>query len=143
MSETRKLGRLADVVTRRVGDLTAAECPSRSVLDHVTSRWGVLVLVILLERTHRFSELRKRVGGVSEKMLSQTLHALEEDGFVLREAYAVVPPRVDYSLTPLGHGVAVHLEQLTDWIEENVTRVMSARAKHAKKRAAKASSLVI
>jgi DNA-binding HxlR family transcriptional regulator len=102
-------------------------------LDHVTSRWGVLVLVMLLEKTHRFSELRRRVGGVSEKMLSQTLHQLEEDGFVLREAYAVVPPRVEYSLTPLGHEVALHLEVLTDWIEENVARVMTARGKHAAK----------
>src|ERR1700710_1171466 len=131
MSGARKQGRLAEAVTRRKGDLSAAECPSRNVLDHVTSRWGVLVLVMLLEKTHRFSELRKRVGGVSEKMLSQTLHLLEEDGFVLREAFAVVPPRVEYSLTPLGHEVAEHLEVLTDWIEDNVTRVMAARAKHA------------
>ncbi len=133
MSVSRKPGRLAAAVSTRKGDLSAAECPSRNVLDHVTSRWGVLVLVMLLEKTHRFSELRRRVGGVSEKMLSQTLHQLEEDGFVLREAYAVVPPRVEYSLTPLGHEVALHLEVLTDWIEENVARVMTARGKHAAK----------
>jgi DNA-binding HxlR family transcriptional regulator len=133
MSGARKPGRLATVVATLKGDVSAAECPSRNVLDHVTSRWGVLVLVMLLEKTHRFSELRKRVGGVSEKMLSQTLHLLEEDGFVLREAFAVVPPRVEYSLTPLGREVAEHLEVLTDWIEDNVTRVMAARAKHATK----------
>ncbi len=84
------------------GDLYAPACPSRGVLDHVTSRWGVLVLVALLEGTHRFSELRRKVAGVSEKMLAQTLQALEEDGFVLREVYPVIPPRVDYSLTPMG-----------------------------------------
>jgi DNA-binding HxlR family transcriptional regulator len=133
MSAPRKPGRLAEAITTRKGDLSVAECPSRNVLDHVTSRWGVLVLVLLLEKTHRFSELRKRVGGVSEKMLSQTLHQLEEDGFVLREAFAVVPPRVEYSLTPLGREVAVHLEALTDWIEDNLARVMTARAKHATK----------
>jgi DNA-binding HxlR family transcriptional regulator len=97
------------------------------VLDHVTSRWGVLVLVALQERTLRFSELRRRVAGVSEKMLSQTLQALEGDGFVLREVYAVVPPRVDYTLTPMGSEVAAHVEALTDWIEENMDRISRAR----------------
>ncbi len=112
------------------GDLYAPACPSRGVLDHVTSRWGVLVLVALLEGTHRFSELRRKVAGVSEKMLAQTLHALEEDGFVLREVYPVIPPRVDYSLTPMGEEVAGHIEALTDWIEENLPRIFAARAQH-------------
>ncbi|WNG51641.1 helix-turn-helix transcriptional regulator [Archangium minus] len=115
------------------GDLYAAACPSRGVLEHVTSRWGVLVLVALLEGTHRFSELRRKVAGVSEKMLAQTLHALEEDGFVLREVYPVIPPRVDYSLTPMGEEVARHIEVLTDWIEENMPRIFAARAQHVLK----------
>jgi DNA-binding HxlR family transcriptional regulator len=85
----------------RRGQLFAADCPSRGVLDHVTSRWGVLALVALRDGTLRFSELRRRIGGVSEKMLAQTLQALEEDGFVLRTAHPEVPPRVDYRLTPL------------------------------------------
>jgi DNA-binding HxlR family transcriptional regulator len=109
------------------GDVFAALCPSRGVLEHVTSRWGVLVLVGLQEGTLRFSELRRRVAGVSEKMLSQTLQALEDDGFVLRKVYAVVPPRVDYSLTPMGCEVAAHIEALTDWIEENIDRIAQAR----------------
>lgn len=75
-------------------------CPSRLVLEHVTSRWGVLVLAALLERSYRFSELRREIGGVSEKMLAQTLQTLERDGFVHRDAKPVIPPRVDYSLTP-------------------------------------------
>src|SRR4051812_23096496 len=91
------------------GNLYAPACPSRVVLEHVTSRWGVLVLVALLEQTHRFSELRRKVAGVSEKMLAQTLQALETDGFVLREVFPVIPPRVDYSLTPLGREVAGHV----------------------------------
>lgn len=115
------------------GDLFAAMCPSRGVLDHVTSRWGVLVLVALQERTLRFSELRRRVAGVSEKMLSQTLQALEDDGFVLREVYAVVPPRVDYTLTSMGSEVAAHVEALTDWIEENIDRIVLARAARPKR----------
>lgn len=112
------------------GDLYAAACPSRGVLEHVTSQWGVLVLVALREEgTHRFSELRRKVGGVSEKMLAQTLQALEQDGFVLREAHPVIPPHVDYSLTPLGQEVAVHVEALTTWIEDNLPRVFDARAR--------------
>jgi len=112
----------------RRGDLCSPACPSRGVLDHLTSRWGTLVMVALLEGTHRFSELRRTVGGVSEKMLSQTLQALERDGFVLREAYPVIPPRVDYSLTDLGREVAAHVETLTDWIEESLPRILAARA---------------
>ncbi|MHA7634657.1 winged helix-turn-helix transcriptional regulator [Corallococcus sp. M7] len=110
------------------GDLYAPMCPSRGVLEHVTSQWGVLVLVALKEEgTHRFSELRRKVGGVSEKMLAQTLQSLEQDGFVHREAHPVIPPHVDYSLTPLGEEVAVHVEALTSWIEDNLARVMTAR----------------
>ncbi|WNG53355.1 helix-turn-helix transcriptional regulator [Archangium gephyra] len=121
------------------GDLYAAACPSRGVLEHVTSRWGVLVLVALLEGTHRFSELRRKVSGVSEKMLAQTLHALEEDGFVVREVFPVIPPRVDYSLTPMGQEVASHIEVLTDWIEDNLPRVFAARAQHVSRKSASES----
>ncbi|HEU6438719.1 MAG TPA: helix-turn-helix domain-containing protein [Nitratidesulfovibrio sp.] len=105
------------------GNLFAEKCPSRQILTHVTSRWGVLILVALLEGTHRFSELRRRIGGVSERMLSQTLQWLEADGFVLRTAYPVVPPHVEYSLTPLGREVSEQVRQLTDWIEENLGRI--------------------
>jgi DNA-binding HxlR family transcriptional regulator len=130
MAVSKRAGHLAKAMSQKApvrGDLFAEMCPSRGVLDHVTSRWGVLVLVGLQEGTLRFSELRRRVAGVSEKMLSQTLQALEDDGFVLREVYAVVPPRVDYTLTPLGSEVAAHVEALTDWIEENIDRVAQAR----------------
>ncbi|MDY7239684.1 helix-turn-helix domain-containing protein, partial [Bacillus thuringiensis] len=78
------------------GNLFAEQCPSRVVLKHVTSRWGVLILVALREGTHRFSDLRRKIGGVSEKMLSQSLQALEQDGFLNRIAYPVVPPHVEY-----------------------------------------------
>ena len=109
-----------------------AECPSRGVLDHVTSRWGVLILVALAEEMHRFSALRRKIGGVSEKMLAQTLATLEEDGFVERTAYPEVPPRVEYRLTPLGREVAQQVEALVDWIEGNVPNVLRARAKNKK-----------
>ncbi|MCE3261279.1 MAG: hypothetical protein K0R43_358 [Pseudoduganella sp.] len=109
----------------RPGNVLAAACPSRAVLSHVTSRWGVLVLVVLLGGMHRFSQLRKEVGGVSEKMLAQTLVALEGDGFVLRTALPVIPPHVEYSLTPMGREVAERLEVLVDWIEDNLPRILA------------------
>jgi DNA-binding HxlR family transcriptional regulator len=113
------------------GDLRVADCPSREVLSHVTSRWGALVLVLLLEGTHRFSELRRAVAGVSEKMLAQTLRELEFDGFVRREVFPVVPPRVEYTLTPAGREVAKHVEALADWIEVHLPAVMKARTTKA------------
>ncbi|MEU8512030.1 helix-turn-helix domain-containing protein [Kitasatospora sp. NPDC048722] len=105
-------------------------CPSRGVLEHVTSRWGVLVLWALRERGYRFSELRRRVTGVSEKMLAQTLQTLERDGFVLREAHPVIPPRVDYSLTPLGHEAAELVAGLALWSERRVPEVLAAREEY-------------
>lgn len=109
------------------GDLFASPCPSREVLKHVCSRWGVLILIALRGGTHRFSELRKKMGGVSEKMLAQSLRSLTEDGFVLRVSYPVVPPFVEYSLTPLGEEVAERVASLADWIELNLPRVMEVR----------------
>lgn len=111
----------------RRGDLFAEKCPSRDVLKHVTSRWGVLILVALLGGTHRFSDLRRKTAGVSERMLAQTLKWLESDGFVARKAYPVVPPHVEYSLTPLGHQVALKVEALADWIEGNLPQIMAAQ----------------
>jgi len=88
----------------------------------------VLVLVALRGGTHRFSDLRRLIGGVSEKMLAQTLQWLEADGFVLRIAYPVVPPHVEYSLTPLGTEVASQVAGLADWIEVNLPRILGARS---------------
>lgn len=93
----------------------------------MTSRWGVLVLVILLGGMHRFSELRRKIGGVSEKMLSQTLQELEADGLVNRKSLPVVPPHVEYRLTPLGREAAEHLEVTVNWIEEKIPQIMSWR----------------
>lgn len=109
------------------GDLFAEKCPSREVLKHVTSRWGVLLLVALLDGTHRFSDLRRKVGGVSEKMLAQTLQWLESDGFVQRVSYPVVPPHVEYSLTPLGQEIGKKVEPLADWIEVNLPEIMAVQ----------------
>ena len=109
----------------RDGNLFAEQCPSREVLKHVTSRWGVLILVALREGTHRFSDLRRKMGGVSEKMLAQSLQALEQDGFINRISYPVVPPHVEYSLTPMGEAVSEKVAALADWIEVNLPEVMA------------------
>ncbi|GFE57076.1 helix-turn-helix domain-containing protein [Geobacter sp. AOG1] len=109
------------------GELFCVNCPSRQILQHVTSRWGVLVLVALMGGTHRFSELRRKVGGVSEKMLAQTLQSLESDGFIDRISLPVVPPHVEYSLTPLGREIGEKVEALTDWIETNLTTILTSQ----------------
>ena len=106
-------------------NVLAAECPSRQVLSHLTSRWGTLVMLVLLTGTHRFSALRRRIGGVSERMLAQTLQQLEADGFIHRQVYDVVPPHVEYSLTPLGREAGAHLAALTGWIEDALPRVLA------------------
>ncbi|KQX59231.1 MULTISPECIES: helix-turn-helix domain-containing protein [unclassified Streptomyces] len=107
-----------------------AQCPARLVLEHVTSRWGVLILISLRERSYRFSELRRHVGGVSEKMLTQTLQTLERDGFVHRDAKPVIPPRVDYSLTALGEEAARQVWELARWTDLRVPEVEEARARY-------------
>ncbi|MFD4244818.1 winged helix-turn-helix transcriptional regulator [Streptomyces sp. NPDC058525] len=108
-------------------DVFARACPSRETLEHVTGRWGSLTVGALREGPCRFNELRRRVDGVSEKMLSQTLHALERDGLVHREAQPTNPPRVDYELTPLGVEVADRLLSLIHFLEGSMPEVLVAR----------------
>ena len=115
----------------RDGNLFAEQCPSREVLKHVTSRWGVLILVALRDGTHRYSELRRKMGGVSEKMLAQSLQALEQDVFINRVSYPVVPPHVEYSLTQLGEQVSDKVAALADWIELNLPQVLAQREERA------------
>ncbi|MEV8036541.1 winged helix-turn-helix transcriptional regulator [Streptomyces sp. NPDC002742] len=123
-------------------DAGEAMCPYRLVLEHVTSRWGVLVLIELLERSYRFSELRRAIGrvgkGVSEKMLTQTLQTLERDGLVHRDAKPVIPPRVDYSLTDLGREAAEQVRSLALWTNERMADVERARGAYDEARALKA-----
>lgn len=113
-------------------------CPHRLVMEHVTSRWGVLVLMELLERPYRFSELRRAIGRVSEKMLTQTLQTLERDGLVHRDAKPVIPPRVDYSLTDLGREAAAQVKALSAWTTERMEDVEEARRAYDSARAEKA-----
>ncbi|MFD5909503.1 winged helix-turn-helix transcriptional regulator [Streptomyces massasporeus] len=118
-----------------------ALCPYRLVLEHVTSRWGVLVLTELLNRPYRFSELRRAISaygnrGVSEKMLTQTLQTLERDGLVHRDAKPVIPPRVDYSLTELGREAAEQVKALAAWTHQRMDAVEQARRAYDEARAA-------
>ncbi|MGW6906377.1 winged helix-turn-helix transcriptional regulator [Streptomyces sp. NPDC054940] len=117
-------------------DVFAKACPSRGTLEHVTGRWGGLTLGALYEGSLRFNELRRRVDGVSEKMLSQTLHALERDGLVHREAQPTNPPRVDYELTALGRGVAERLLSLIHFVEGQMDDVLDARRHYDETRGA-------
>ncbi|MFF2408723.1 winged helix-turn-helix transcriptional regulator [Streptomyces sp. NPDC058092] len=111
-------------------DVFSRQCPSRGTLEHVTGRWGSLTLGALYEGSFRFNELRRRVDGVSEKMLSQTLHALERDGLVHREAQPTNPPRVDYELTRLGRQVAERLLALIELVEGRMPEVLRARDRY-------------
>lgn len=105
-------------------DVLAANCPSRLIVNNVTSKWSVLVFVALADgKVKRFSELRREIQGVSEKMLTQTLRALEEDNFIIRKSYNVVPPVVEYSLSKLGMGAAAKVMGLTNWIEQNLSSI--------------------
>lgn len=124
MSEHLSLG--GDVPLRR-GDVYEPRCPSRGILRHMTSTWGTLTLIVLQSGTLRFSELRRKVSGVSERMLAQTLQQLEGDGLVHRRSFPVVPPHVEYSLTPLGREAAAHMTSLVRWIEDRLP-LMTAQA---------------
>jgi len=113
------------------GDLFSEHCPSRDVLKHVTSRWGMLLLVALRDSAdgdaRRFAALRRKVGGISERMLAQTLVWLEQDGFVQRIVHSIVPPHVEYRLTPLGEELAARVGALVGWIEANLDSIAAAQ----------------
>ena len=111
-------------------DVLQARCPSRHALEHVTGRWGTLIMMALREGPVRFNELRRRVDGVSEKMLSQGLQSLERDGFVAREVQSAMPPRVEYQLTPLGVETSDRLKDLVVFLEGRMPEVEAAQARY-------------
>jgi DNA-binding HxlR family transcriptional regulator len=114
----------------RIAEKLERGCPERAILEHLTSTWGVLVLLELSDGTdesRRFSELRRAIAGVSEKMLTQTLRVLERDGLVSRHARPVIPPHVDYALTPLGAQAAALVRALTEWTAVHAADVAEAQ----------------
>lgn len=111
-------------------------CPSRDLLDRIGDKWSVLILGELADgQPHRFAALRDRIGGVSEKMLTQTLRFLEQDGLIAREVFAEVPPRVEYRLTPLGVTLRLPLAALRTWSIDHAGDVIQARARYASRMA--------
>jgi DNA-binding HxlR family transcriptional regulator len=122
-----------------IADVFARGCPSRRTLETVAGRWGILALAALTEGDYRFNALRRRVDGISEKMLAQTLHALERDGLVRREVQATIPPRVSYGLTPPGARIAAKLRELIDLVEAEMPGVFAAQARYDETRAAGAA----
>ena len=138
-----------------LGQVLSTACPSREILEHLSSKWSLLVLHCLSEGVHRFSELKVKIEGISEKMLSQTLKTLEQDGLVLRTVYPIVrstkpscskvfreqdglelrtvypivPPKVEYQLTILGSQVATKVNELISWIERNIPEILANKPK--------------
>ncbi|UOQ56145.1 helix-turn-helix transcriptional regulator [Leucobacter allii] len=108
-------------------DPYARECPTRELLNRIGDRWTVLVIGALRDGPRRFSEIARRVEGVSQKMLTQTLRALERDGLVSRTAYPEVPPRVEYALTELGTTLQEPLQAIEEWARTHMDRVLEAR----------------
>lgn len=113
-----------------VGDAYDPDCPTRQILDRIGDKWAVLILLTLGNGPVRFNDLRRRIGAISQKMLSQTLKSLERDGLVSRTAYATVPVTVEYALTPLAGGLIGILDQITRWAETHVGTIMAARRTH-------------
>src|SRR6478752_4456519 len=106
-------------IRRASGEVFTEGCPTRVVLDHIMSKWGVLVLLALTDGTRRWGELRREVDGISEKMLASTLRTLADDGLVHRESFPTVPPHVEYSLTPLGRDLMERMLPLMAWIADH------------------------
>lgn len=115
-----------------LGQVLSNECPSREILEHLTNKWSVLVLRCLSEGVHRFSELKQRIEGVSEKMLAQTLKMLEQDGFILRTVYPVVPPKVEYQLTITGSQAAEKINYLIGWVERSLSEILENKERVTK-----------
>lgn len=114
-------------------DIYSPLCASRVVLDHLGGRWATLLTGALSGGSRRFAELRREVGGISEKMLAQTLRQLERDGLVTRTQHATVPPRVDYELTELGRSLDALHQGVRSWAEGHVWQIVEAQQRYDEK----------
>ncbi len=103
------------------------DCPTRTMLDRISDKWTVLVVLVLLDGPRRFNELRTRVGRVAPKVLTETLRRLERDGVLTRTAFAEIPPRVVYELTPLGRSLEELIRSIAEWAEQNIEEIAAAR----------------
>jgi DNA-binding HxlR family transcriptional regulator len=117
-------------VETQSGDIFAANCPTRQVLDRIGDKWTVLIILLLLDGPKRFSELQRNIGGISQKMLTQTLRSLERDGLVSRTFYTEIPPRVEYRLTSLGETLSGPIAAVVQWSEQHISEVSRAQAEY-------------
>lgn len=108
------------------GNVLAAQCPSRQILQRLSSRWGLLVLLVLKSGTKRFSEIRHAIEGISERMLTQTLQQLEADNMLTRKSYDTVPPHVEYTLTHFGEEAASRVANLVEWLETTLPEILAS-----------------
>jgi DNA-binding HxlR family transcriptional regulator len=116
--------------TREYEDLYAEHCPTRALLDRIADKWTTLIVGILAKQSpSRFGELRRAIGGISQKMLTQTLRDMERDGLVDRKVYPEIPPRVEYSLTDLGRTLQKPLQALSDWSQQHMNEVRASQAR--------------
>ena len=111
----------------RAGDIYDVTCPSRSVIQMLADKWTMLIIEALSSGPMRFGELRRQVGSITQKMLTQTLRSLERDGLVLRQVYPSAPPSVEYSLTSIGVSITTITSQMCRWAEDNMKPVLVAR----------------
>ena len=107
-----------------------AQCPSRLVLDRIADKWTALIIQILARGTMRYAALQREIGGISQKMLTQTLRSLERDGLIKRRVIATVPVTVEYSILPLGSTLAAAVDPLRDWAERNLKEVLAAQRRY-------------
>ena len=111
----------------------AQACPSRAILELIADKWTLLILPALMRGPRRNGDLMRMIGGVSQKMLTQTLRELERNGLVARIDHYEVPPRVEYELTGLGRSLADAVRKLDSWAESNMTAVQAARGAFEKR----------
>lgn len=112
------------------GNVYTSNCPTREVLDRIGDKWTALIIGVLEEGTMRFSDIQRRIGGISQKMLTQTLRSLERDGLITRTIYPEVPPRVEYTLTPLGETLTQALAAIRHWAEANINEVVASQQEY-------------
>ncbi len=126
----------------RSWDAYQTECPTRLVLNRIADKWAVLVLGLLESETKRFSALQREIGGISQKMLTQTLRGLERDGLIARTIYPTVPPKVEYTITPLGKTLVGLLAALRVWSETHIEEVQQAQSNYDKAEQASSAETV-
>ena len=118
---------------RQTPDPWNGRCPSRAVLNLIGDKWAMLIFPLLRQRPHRNSELLRQVGGISQKVLTETLRDFERHGFVLRHDYGTVPPKVDYGLTELGRSLAETMSVLDQWVVDHYYEVAGARQRYLRR----------